>query len=823
MIDRECRELGPIHPFPYNIIREFVSPSARRPLMHVPIATRQSLRLRLSALAITLLVFLPAARAKAFQFGFGGLPETQLTLPQVDVVSGPTAAQLEQAKALAADKNWSEAIDAYRDLANDESGRVVALDDNRYVSLRTYCQFQLARLPVEGLAAYRRAADPLAERLFSEGVAERDEQKLRRVVDEMFCSSWADDALLALGEIALEKADFGAARGAWEQISPQLRDPNGLPLWLALRDIDVNAHWPEIEKRWLERSQPPQWLAYPDTELDLADVRARLILASVRAGELDRAAMELNAFRHMHPTAVGRIGGQDGPYVAALERLLSTAREWPAEVRSEDWPTFAGSQTRSSAAPPLGPIDGPAWSQPVELPKKLKMERTVLSRGLNVGGGLENEAADDESENAVRESERPLNCFPIVVGQVVIFNDGVEIRAVDLATGRATITQSGVLHREETPNISENRLLVRANGTIAYDAARGVPRCTLTAVNDVVYGRAGRFATTRLDSQHALPGDRLVGIDLARDGLLTFQAKPENASWSFDGAPVGDGRRVWVAMRHSDVTPHAYVACFDAASGARLWRTSIGAADTPAAGSGDEITHNLLTLVGDRIYFNTNLGLVAALDANSGEIVWLHRYDRVSGELMHGLAGPLHLDRDPSPCMYHDGLVIVAPSDTPDVFALDAQTGALVWITDQLPDALHLLGVVQQSLIVSGNRLWLLDIRSGTKKFIWPESEHAGIRGMGRGLIAGDEIFWPTRDAIYVLHAVTGERARTPIKLSSMSQGGANLAAAHGHLIVAGYDKLTALGPNTSENSRPNPTKAAQRTGRFSDQSSSDQ
>ena len=64
-------------------------------------------------------------------------------------------------------------------------------------------------------------------------------------------------------------------------------------------------------------------------------------------------------------------------------------------------------------------------------------------------------------------------------------------------------------------------------------------------------------------------------------------------------------------------TPHAYVACFDAATGRRLWRTSIGAADTPAGGLGDEITHNLLTLVGDRIYFNTNLGLVAALDAET--------------------------------------------------------------------------------------------------------------------------------------------------------------------------------------------------------------
>jgi outer membrane protein assembly factor BamB len=254
-----------------------------------------------------------------------------------------------------------------------------------------------------------------------------------------------------------------------------------------------------------------------------------------------------------------------------------------------------------------------------------------------------------------------------------------------------------------------------------------------------------------------------------------------------------------------------------------IWRTSIGAADTAAAGNGDEFTHNLLTLVGDRIYFSTNLGLVAALDTENGEICWLHRYERISGSFAQGFESPLHFDRDPSPCLYRDGLLIVAPSDTPDIFALDAQTGQQIWATNQLPDALHLLGVVQQSLIVSGNRLWSLDIRSGTKRFVWPESEHAGIRGMGRGVVAGEEIFWPTRDAIYVMNALTGELTRPPINLGEISNNGANLAAAQGHLIIAAHDKLTALGPKgfVEPNSDQIP-ETALRTSRFSDQSASD-
>src|SRR6185295_3340482 len=142
--------------------------------------------------------------------------------------------------------SWDEALDIYRELAADKSDRVVALDGNRYLSLRNYCHLQIGRLPAEGLAAYRRRVDASVEQSYRDGLAKRDEGLLRRVVDEWFCSSWGDDALMALGEMALEEANYESARRYWEQISPLFRAPNGSPAWLALHDIDLNAKWPEI-------------------------------------------------------------------------------------------------------------------------------------------------------------------------------------------------------------------------------------------------------------------------------------------------------------------------------------------------------------------------------------------------------------------------------------------------------------------------------------------------------------------------------------------------------------------------------------------------
>ena len=749
--------------------------------------------------------------AQAIRFGVAGPQRPELFAPRVDVVSGATAARLEQARALAADKNWDEAVDVLRELAAEPTGAVVEVSDGRFVSLRTYCHLQLARLPAEALATYRRRVDPLAERWYRDGVAARDESLLRRVVDELFCSSWGDDALLALGELALERGDYAAARRAWEQISPLLRDPAGRPLWLALHNIELEKHWPQVERRWQERPTPPAWLAYPDTDLNLADVRARLVLASIRAGELNRARLELDFLRRAHPDAAGRLGGQNGPYVPALERLLAATRDWPAESPQSGWPTFAGSPQRLATMPKLGPITGPVWIKPVALMPTI-VSRGAQSNSIRIFRRLDGRFVEQQPDTPIRESDRALNFFPVVDDGLVYYSDAARIHAVDLATGEPAVTADSVLHRGEP--LDEARTITggRFGGggwQAVHAVAHGVPRHTLTIADGVLYARMGSVATARIDARAAAPGDRLVGLNLRRDGVLAFSARPDDAAWAFDGVPVGDGRRVFVAMRYSDVTPRASVACYDVATGNRLWRTSIGAADTPAAGLGDEITHNLLTLVGDRIYFNTNLGLVAALDANSGRLCWLHRYERRTSEpLLQGRPGPLHFDRDPAPCLYHDGLVIVAPADTPDVFALDADTGQTVWQNDQMADALHLLGIVRRNLIVSGNRLRGVDLRTGKLRFTWPESEHGGIRGMGRGLVAGDEIFWPTRTEIHVIHGVTGARSRAPIPLGSISDHGANLAAAQGRLIVAGHDKLMAFGPELpvppNKNEKPN-------------------
>ena len=119
---------------------------------------------------------------------------------------------------------------------------------------------------------------------------------LDNVVQQAFASSWGDKALMALGEIRLEEADFSAARWCWERILP-------------VRDAD-----PEYRCPTRSTGYPDTWPGYPDSTLDPAAVRARLVLVSILEGSPSRAREELSEFVRLHGEARGRLGGREVRY-----------------------------------------------------------------------------------------------------------------------------------------------------------------------------------------------------------------------------------------------------------------------------------------------------------------------------------------------------------------------------------------------------------------------------------------------------------------------------------------------------------------------------
>jgi cellulose synthase operon protein C len=244
------------------------------------------------------------------------------------------------------------------------------------------------------------------------------------------------------------------------------------------------------------------------------------------------------------------------------------------------------------------------------------------------------------------------------------------------------------------------------------------------------------------------------------------------------------------------------VACYDAEDGRLLWRQFVCAADTPSRGVLHETTHNLLTLNGDTLYYNTNLGAVAALTAHDGRVQWVSLYPRVlRGDLF---SPPPHWSRDLNPCLFDRGRLLVAPADSPRILALEAETGQLLWQSGpEVEDVVHLLGVAGNCLIASGQKLYWIGLEGedrGHVRHVWPDGPERP--GYGRGILAGGLVYFPTRETIYLFDQLTGQlRKQMPLVPRGLSGG--NLLIAGDRLLIATGEELVALGPPAAQPGKP--------------------
>jgi outer membrane protein assembly factor BamB len=379
----------------------------------------------------------------------------------------------------------------------------------------------------------------------------------------------------------------------------------------------------------------------------------------------------------------------------------------------------------------------------------------------------------------------------VVVGEVLIINDSRSVHTVNIHTGQA---------EEIYP-----RGIKLPQAEIAKTPRLGSPCFTMTARKQLLFARMGSPVTTYLSNGGiaAEPG-YLLGWDLETKKLVLDLLAPDGPLWGLDGTPLADDSNLHVAMRYTDINPQAYVACYDLQGQRLQWRTKVCSADTVARGLAEELTHDLLTLDHGAIYFNTNLGAVCALSADDGRPRWITRYPRRSAPAVGQADQRDRAHRSIAPCLFHRGMLLVAPIDSNRVFALDATSGQLIWQTtlnDGQPDSVHLLGVAGQHLIACGRRLWWLDIATGQLSRDIVQNPYQGahdvpLRGLGRGVVAGNQIYWPaqgTSPAIHVIDHRTGRATRNPIPFDTADTTGVNLIAARGYLFLTASSKIYAF------------------------------
>ncbi len=683
---------------------------------------------------------------------------------------------LRNARGLAEAGQWAEAIDLYQKIGEQYADFVtevprdeLAGDSGLFVDIRLYCQEKIAEAPIEAVKLYREKVDPQAERWYRKGIETRDESLLRRIVDEAFCGSKGDEAIEALGDLAFQDGRFAAALAFYRRVIPDNEEQKNV-------------------------------LVYPAPDVDPARIDAKKLLARAALGEDVPGAADLRAFAQKYPNARGKLAGRSGLYVQILESALHEDKLAIPPSRDGRWPTFAGAFNRNRVA--ADPIDVGSMQWRVELTPM------VSNAGMNRRFGRHPYGA------AALSSDRRVPIHPIVVGDQVLVADGRHVAAYHLNDRPTSADGSGPVDvawkHDEYPASSGPQ----PAAFFSYD----IPHYTLTAYGDRIYARMGPPGSSfgggmGMGMGPAVP-TAIIALDRSTDGKLRWKVgggdiplplkkdEARNSLCGFEGSPVADDRNVYAALTEGGEMTSTYIACLSAETGSPRWVRYLFASMPsremnrgPMMGiPAPDVGHRLLSLEGGMLYYQSNQGALAALDAETGAIRWIASYPQ---EDAAGGFTPSH-KRDLNPAVVHDGMVIVAPDDIPYILAYHALTGKLLWKIDPQTEIMHLLGVAKGKLVATGDHVITIDVKTGKRLSKWPDNP-SGFDGYGRGVLAGDSIYWPTRTEIHVLDQETGLRGnQPPIKLKeSFQTGGGNLAVGDGYLVVARNDSLVVFCQNS--------------------------
>lgn len=760
---------------------------------------------------------------------------------QVAEIDAPRVNQLQQVQSLVDSGQYGEAVELLQKIEDEGEGLLVEasrlpatspLVIARYVLLSDYCHgLRMSwgvRAP-QALELYRSRMDSSATKAFDEIQKSNRIEDAKKWLKRYAGTSVTKDVILWLGDMRLDRGEVQAARECFQMLAPNSRliyeQPSGpgdvqprRGSVAAVRLMQQCESDPEELIRLLgslKDGRIPQPTEMPSVDKEMAAAAwGRLVWCSVLAGDVARARRELRVLEALYPDVRVQLntGTQGRSWVEQAklwigEASASVEKTAPAEVGAADALGLGGTSASSMVAmfgggadrnliarDDVRPSDWPRWSH-----NWLRMS-AVMDRNP---AGLPRVSED---------AEAILPYHPVVVGGRVYVNDLRKIYALELNTGKTWPVADPKLPLFDSGLPEENIV------PLAYPLC-GVPRATVAIDNQQLFARMGVGVTGWKEAPREALGSIsfLVGLDLARDGRLLdgYPIFLKGNGWTnceFEGCPLPVGDRLLVCVtERSSVQIRRFVVAFQRNSGKLLWRSMpLAAGMIEGAGDANLVSHQMLSYHEGTVYLNTSLGVVAALDVVDGQVKWLVRYPRTQVEDAAYPESQRFRYRDLTPCLVEQDVVYCAPADRPEIFALDASTGDLLWSTvpEHSADVVHLLAAADGELVAAGDRVVWFDLATGRSLASFPTGAAAkpeeGVgqpRGQGRPWCTHDCVYFPSRNQISVMgrkldRTKAGAKAiefREPISLASRANEGGNVIMADQWLLLATPSRLVAF------------------------------
>lgn len=607
---------------------------------------------------------------------------------------------------------------------DDPRHAVFSADGRLYRPVWRLCHELLASMPESGLALYRQVYESPARRAFETAWAARDLRGLENVWRRWFVTRSAAQAMAASADLLMRAGRYRTAIDVLEtllEVYP--RDERG-----RIEELD------EIQLRLRIALCLRRMREWAELDATLALLRERFGDRVVRvAGESVRVA-ELGG----HPLFADR-PPQVGSSGAATDDLPWVWRgpgdRWVPiwEYRFADPEPYRPPQPRNNRR---GWIVTQTGTTALAVRHRLFAPGTWITFSGDEVALLDHfrlRVLERDTGRLLREGEGPLQPRPPEQGRArsrVPVYDWVALRAV--RGGDAWYTVVGAA--EDAPGADMRPVL--ENNVVAVSARTGA---TLWTTADR-RGQAGAYAGVTFLAAPTVFGDSL---------LVPIQARGAFALQSLDRRTGAPGYRVYL---HT--------------GGTRLARA-------PAVP---------VVVRGGTAYVLTNAGVVAAVDAHTGSLVWARRYEHLHPYRRHrtrtvrevSAFGGEQIYREvglrgfaPSDLIVRDGRVVVAPADGRVLLCLDAATGEPVWMLSKRAGMAngYVVGHARGRLFVAGSEVTCIDLRSGVRLWAAP-APASGWRG--RGVVTRDHVILPGERSVWLLPLEGGEWREAPLPVFSV-------------------------------------------------------
>ncbi len=514
---------------------------------------------------------------------------------------------------------------------------------------------------------------------------------------------------------------------------------------------------------------------------------ARLLL--MRIARLHPDAASDDAIRRRLELAAARDHAEGGP----------PPGEAPAAAAGdESWPMLGGSAARdrvvSRAA--FGPLR--YWVD-VDIRQRLWDDPPRPDAGYYPFRGGRGD------EDGLRERWSSYNPIePVVSRGVLVASDGKRVSAFNLFSGAPLwhYPEQVAVENDGRTNLSSIFTPVVAGGIVhvALEVPIEFKAQTLQDVPIIYY----------------LPMRRLVALDLETGAVLWrhddefFGARPESEplrSLSVSGPPVVRGDRLYAGAVVSEGTFHSHVVAIDRLTGDLVYATRVSNGQQELNLFGRQLQECVpmpLTEVEGVLYYGTNLGVLATVDALLGTPIWAAAYEAEKiPSTFYWFEAPRRWPRFANgPPLVSGDTVVALPTDSTHLLLLDRRSGeTLLRVRPRIfsgdsPLDLHTLHAVDgERAYVGGQRgvaaLWLVRDparRAEPGEVAWTTWFAEEDTGAGRGFLAQDALWVPAFNAIYRIDPITGKVRSAPQREGRDGGIHVHLVWGDGVLVTAGHD-----------------------------------